>query len=165
MAVEWSWDGHGVVWRRWGCSFSSCGHSLCGWSTVCWVGGVVVGRRKQPRREFGARVAPMPLSPQRQRQDKRKQQTGSAAHAACSCIKRLLFYYQTATTKTPTLYTRHANPCQPFEHPNLRKLANTGAHRASKHPPHQSYSELTPRCMPRCGRRCCHCKYRHNCKY
>ena len=35
--------------------------------------------------------------------------------------------------------------CQPLEHQNLRKLANAGAHRASKHPPHQSYSELTPR--------------------
>ena len=39
----------------------------------------------------------------------------------------------------------YANPCQPLEHLNLRKLANAGAHRASKHPPHQSYSELTPR--------------------
>jgi hypothetical protein len=35
--------------------------------------------------------------------------------------------------------------CQPLEHQNLRKLANAGAHRASKHPPHQGYSELTPR--------------------
>ena len=90
----------------------------------------------------------MPLSPQRQKQDKRKQQqqAGSAAHAACSCIKRFLLYYQTATTKTPTLYTMSvlAN-CQPLEHQNLRKLANAGAHRASKHPPHQGYSELTPR--------------------
>jgi hypothetical protein len=37
--------------------------------------------------------------------DKRKQQAGSAAHATCSCIKHLLLYYQTATIKTPTLYT------------------------------------------------------------
>jgi hypothetical protein len=90
------------------------------------------------------------LEPRKPKSKKRKQATG---RQCCVCSMQLhevpslipWYYLVLPNSHNKNAYSVHyGNPCQPLEHQNLRKLANTGAHRASKHPPHQSYSELRP---------------------
>jgi hypothetical protein len=51
MAVGWSWLQ--PLRQSWCCSFSSCDHSLCGWSTVCGGGGGGCRRRQGCRSALG----------------------------------------------------------------------------------------------------------------
>jgi hypothetical protein len=99
---------------------------------------------------LGARGDRALLSPERQTQDKRKQQqqAGSAAHAACSCIKRLLLYYQTHETKQPQQKCLFCTLCRSLPAigtPASSQTSNlqTQAHIAHLNTlaPHQSYTQ------------------------